>query len=111
MSTTGSDEWAGTAEALAEWKEDLTKPLRFFALEMVCIGSDLRKQRELLGDEFPRWCAQACGIPPAEADQLIRFAAARPGWIYPDAVDVTDPAVGELLSLICGRVKPAPSTD
>ena len=50
-------------------------------------------------DEFARWCPGSCQVPLAEAELLMRWAADRPQWADPAAVDLRDPLAHDLLEL------------
>jgi hypothetical protein len=55
--------------------------------------------REGIADQFPGFCGEALGIPHPEALLLARWAADRPAWANPEAVDLSDPLADELLEL------------
>jgi hypothetical protein len=66
-------------------------------------GQILAETQARIGAEFPRWVSCACGVPLAEAELLIRWAADRPAWIAPAAVDLSDPLAWELMDLGLNR--------
>lgn len=48
---------------------------------------------------FPEFCGQELGIPHPEALLLVRWAAHRPYWADPAAVDLSDPLALEVLEM------------
>jgi hypothetical protein len=48
---------------------------------------------------FPEFCGNALGIPHPDALLLARWAADRPGWVDPAAVDLSDPLATEVLEM------------
>jgi hypothetical protein len=90
-------------QRLEEWRHQVAVSLSEGVATKVLIGMQLCLMREVLGDEFPRWCAQACGLPLAEAELLMRWAVERSEWSDPASVDFGDPMAGELLLLGVGR--------
>jgi hypothetical protein len=67
--------------------------------QQVSIGLTLADVQRKIQREFPRWCADACGIPLPDAELLIRWSTAHPDWVDPLKVDSHHPDAGELIEL------------
>ena len=79
--------------------QEIRAQMRASIAAMVTVGLELADSRQLLGANFERWCVEACRVPLAEAELLMRFALARPLWVKPEAVNLDDPMAPEVFEV------------
>jgi len=91
------------AAMLARWTAQVRHSCREVVAHEIRVGTAVAEAADMFRIEgirgFPEFCGQDLGIPHPEALLLARWAAHRPHWADPAAVDLSDPLAGEVLEM------------
>ena len=93
-----------TAPLIADACEAIRCSLRDAVAQQIKVGGAVAElavlfARNGITDQFPGFCGEALGIPHPEALLQARWAADRPAWVDPVAVDLSDPVADEVIEL------------